>query len=376
MSEEDSQAGPSGVGAPPVEDAQSASLFEGGGNPLAELQTQLLELSRKHDAVMSSIASMGNPQPRSVVYIPREKVIVPFSGEPGKDAYLVDEFIEEVERAMKNRGLPGEDQIDYILSLLKGPALEEVKLRMGGQARQPREVYSYLRDAFREKRSTPQLLHAFYARRQLEGEDLRNYSHALSQLLGSALQQSPNAVHDTQLALRDQFIEGVRDPTLRRELRRLTREKPESSLLDVREEALMWTMEDRPRSANVARNRNIVTDRPDENLEKTDSAKNDMSDLALTLQEVMKVIAQQGKAIGELTNAVRELTVRPAGPEDSRGVRTKPKPRYATDGQPICLRCEGVGHMARNCNATRNPRSPSADAPSLAVQGNGNPPLR
>ncbi len=102
-------------------------------------------------------------------------------------------------------------------------------------------------------------MHAFYARRQLEGEDFRDFSHALSQLLNSALQQSHSAVSDPQLALRDQFLEGIRDTTLRRELRKLVREKPQSTLFDVREEAMMWFVEDRPRGVNVARTRNIMS---------------------------------------------------------------------------------------------------------------------
>lgn len=98
------------------------------------------------------------------------------------------------------------------------------------------------------------MLHAFYARRQLDVEDFRDFSHALSLLLNAALQQSPHIVPDAQLALRDQFIEGVRDSTLRRELRKLFRERPHATLFEVREEALMWFSEERPCAANVARN--------------------------------------------------------------------------------------------------------------------------
>lgn len=248
---------------------------------------------------------------------------------------------------------------------------------MGAQSKQPSDLFSYLREAFREKRTTPQLLHALYARRQLDGEDLRDFSHALSQLLNSALQQSPRAVADPPLALRDQFIEGVRDSTLRRELRRLIREKPESSLFDVRDEALMWTLEDRPRSTNVVRNRNLVCGGPDECSEKATPYSSAQTDLATTLQEVVKIITQQGKAIGELTNAVRELAGQTAGSESgSRGGRSKVKPKYTDDGQPICLRCEGVGHMARHCTVQHRPGSQPTTMTSPAVQGNGAPPLQ
>lgn len=110
----------------------AASASREGGNPLVQLQAQMMELSRKHDAVMTSIADLGNAQTRSIVYIPREKHIPPFSGEPGKDVHTVDEFIEEVEHVMRARGMRSEEQVDFVLSQLKGSALEEVKLCMGG----------------------------------------------------------------------------------------------------------------------------------------------------------------------------------------------------------------------------------------------------
>lgn len=300
---------------------------------------------------------------------------MPFSGDYVKDGQSVDEFIDEVERVIRVRGLNTDDQVDFILSHLRGSALDEVKLRMGGETKQPSDLFSYLRGAFREKRTTPQLLHAFYARRQLEGEDFRDFSHALSQLLNSALQQSHNAVSDPQLALRDQFIEGIRDTTLRRELRKLVRERPHSTLFDVREEAMMWVVEDRPRGANVARTRNIVSTCSGEMSEHSNSVSSAQSDITAALQEVVKIITQQGKAIGELTNAVRELTVQKAHSSGSQTGKPKVKPKYTDDGQPICLRCDGVGHVARQCPVPRSSKSQSSANTGSVEQGNGVPPL-
>lgn len=302
--------------------------------------------------------------------------MVPFSGEFSKDGQTVDEFIDEVERVIRVRGLNTNDQVDFILSHLRGSALDEVKLCMGGEAKQPQDLFSYLRGAFREKRTTPQLLHAFYARRQLEGEDFRDYSHALSQLLNSALQQSTNVVSDLQLTLRDQFIEGVRDATLRRELRKLVRDKPQSSLFDVPEEAMMWVVVDRPRGPNVARTRSMANTGSVEMLEQSNPASTAKGDMAVALQEVVKIISQQGKAIGELTNAVRELTMQKGSSYSSQGGKPKFKPKYTEDGQPICLKCEGVGHIARQCTSSRSSRDHTATTTGAMVQGNGVPPLR
>lgn len=162
-----------------VDDAGMAGHAEK-GNPVAQLQSQILELGRRHDQVMSALANMSNVSTRSYVYIPRERQIVPFSGDYVKDGQSVDEFIDEAKRIIRVRGLNADDQVDFILSHLRGSALDEVKLRMGNEARQPSDLFSYLRGAFREKQTTLQLLHAFYAHRQFEGEDFRDFSHALS----------------------------------------------------------------------------------------------------------------------------------------------------------------------------------------------------
>lgn len=365
------QAGPSHN----VDRAESVDYGDA-GNPVAQLQSQILELGQKHDQVLSALSNMSNANTRSYVYIPRERQIVPFSGDCCKDNQTVDEFIDEIERVIRVRGLNSEDQVDFILSHLRGSALDEIRLCMGGEIKQPQELFSYLRGAFREKRTTPQLLHAFYSRRQSDGEDFRDFSHALSQLLNAALQQSSHVVSDPQLALRDQFIEGVRDSTLRRELRRFVRERPHCTLFDIRDEAMMWCMEDKPRSANVARSRKIVGAGPVEMSEQDNSGGTVPTELAVTLQEVVKVITQQGKAIGELTSAVRELTMQKANVVPDKSTKPKFRPRYTDDGQPICLRCEGIGHLARNCTASHASKAASSSASMSAVPGNGVPPLQ
>lgn len=166
------------------------------------------------------------------------------------------------------------------------------------------------------------------------------------------------------------------DSTLRRELRRLVREKPDSSLLELREEAMLWTLDDRPHHINIARNRNLMSDKAEKAPEKPDRPNSVQNDLSVTLQEMAKIISQQGKAISELTNAVRDVTVKSASSRSgSRMDRPKAQPKYTGDGQPICLRCEGVGHMAKQCPATWKPAGQPHTTPSTSVQENRNAPL-
>lgn len=45
---------------------------------------------------MSALSNLINSSTRSYVYIPRERQIVPFSGDLAKDVQTIDECIDEV----------------------------------------------------------------------------------------------------------------------------------------------------------------------------------------------------------------------------------------------------------------------------------------
>lgn len=67
-----------------------------GINPVAQLQSHIFELGWRHDQVMSALSNLINSSTRSYVYIPRERQIVPFSGDLAKDVQTIDECIDEV----------------------------------------------------------------------------------------------------------------------------------------------------------------------------------------------------------------------------------------------------------------------------------------
>ncbi|XP_028290920.1 uncharacterized protein LOC114454569 [Gouania willdenowi] len=271
-----------------------------GLDAIEQLQGQLSELSEKHEKAMETIATLSH---RSYVYVPRERQIQPFSGDPIKDGRSVDEFIEEVERVIRARGQSSEDGVDFILSLLRGSALEEIRLCIDGEPTGPSELLIWLREAYTEKRSTAQLLQAFYGRQQHVGEDFQAYSHALSHVLRLALKQNPDAVADAKIAVRDQFIEGVRDSSLRRELRKMVRDNPQSTLFDVREEAIAWSFEDKPCNTKSAKSWKVVGDGVNRESQHPGHPQEKQS---TTLDDIVRVVAEQSKAIGELTVALKE----------------------------------------------------------------------
>lgn len=60
------------------------------------------------------------------------------------------------------------------------------------------------------------------------------------QLMDSILANDPGSVYNHAVVLRDQFIQHA---TLRRELKRLARERPHMSMWEIREEAIRWVQE-------------------------------------------------------------------------------------------------------------------------------------
>lgn len=102
---------------------------------------------------MAAIANLSREPTRSYIYVPRERHIQPFNGDFNKDGRDVDKFIEEVVRVIPARSQTTEDQLDFVLSLLKGAALEEVRMQMGNDPKHPCDIFEYLRAAFREKHS-------------------------------------------------------------------------------------------------------------------------------------------------------------------------------------------------------------------------------
>ncbi|KAL0161724.1 hypothetical protein M9458_045449, partial [Cirrhinus mrigala] len=207
---------------------------------------------------MDTIESLRGGLNKTYVYVPRERHISPFTGDIEKDGRAVDEFVEEVERALRARNLTPDDECDFVMSLLRGSALEEVRLRRDVDTDIATDVLAYLKESFTDRRSSAQLLQDFYSRKQKEGEDVRDFSHALAQALGRITKSAQEAVGNERIMLRDQFVEGIRDPALRRELRRYVREKPESSMVEVREEAYLWGWEEQSGRVRTPKSRSVT----------------------------------------------------------------------------------------------------------------------
>ena len=327
---------------------------------LQELREMMLQLRADNDRLLQErveaqrllgASSQGEPIPSTsarsfypdgdapvverLLYVPRERKCPKFRGRFGMG--LV-EWMEEVHAGMRVRQLSTVDQAYFIYDHLEGEAKEEIKFRPRRDREDPAMIVSILQELYGCAQSYVALQEQFFSRKQLDGESLLEYSHALFALMEKVVKNAPNTMPNSEILLRDQFIENVNDCTLRRELRQVVRRHPEYSLLDVRGEAIRWEREGRPNDmwargysrpcgnqCQVQRN-TLGRSSP--------SHGSEMAELRERMRQQQEQLNQLSQTVLALQNRRRQLPPHSNGPV-------------------ICRRCERPGHFARNCDNDR-----------------------
>lgn len=278
------------------------------------------------------------------VYVPRERKYPRFSG--SSECPSVEEWIEEVRRCLQVRHMSIGEQAHFVYDLLDGEAKLEVKLRPATDRAKPENIFSILTETFGCSHSYIDAQQKFFQCRQREGETLREFSHSLMSLMEIVQRKNKTAIARPDCVLRDQFAENVRDKMLRRELKQYIRLNPDSSFLDLRREAFRWA--DDGEGPRPVRARAFSCDAS--------------SGVAGAWQaEAQAVVAQPSNELTELKDCLRRQQAQldtilkhlSSGPGSSnlpnRQSNSQRRFRFDADGRPICLRCEQVGHMARDC---------------------------
>ena len=165
-----------------------------------------------------------SPRPHPTVSLPR------FFGRPESPGELtIDEWLSEFDVFVRQFGMPEGERALVSVDYLGGCAKEEVLCHPGEVRRDFGALVSLLRRMFGPCETVASLYAEFYSRMQSVhmGETLAEYSRALIRLHHRIEYVAPTVAERQTLAvlgevaLKHQFVVGVRDEWVRHELRRL-----------------------------------------------------------------------------------------------------------------------------------------------------------
>ncbi|KAJ8361970.1 hypothetical protein AAFF_G00409060 [Aldrovandia affinis] len=222
--------------------------------------TGLLEQAREDQRQALAMAKVVIEQKATApatVFIQRDRRCPDFSGSTSPGEVSVAEWIASMKAYFQVCKVPEEDQVEVLKQHLKGEAKFTVKLKLESGAKSADEIFLALKEVYGDKTPIGVRLREFYDRRQAAGEKVRAYAYDLQDKLNQLKAQDSTRVPDIDVMLKEQFVIGLRDDTLRREMKKEVKEKPTQTFSALMQAAIDWCEEEEisqdPSSKNQAR---------------------------------------------------------------------------------------------------------------------------
>lgn len=304
-----------------------------------------------------------DPQSRSerFVYIQRERKCPHFSGSKSKADILIYDWIENFESCVRDRNMSAREKALFLYDHLEGEAKAEIRFRPLAERENPDTILKILKEVYGSSSSFVSLQRQFFDRKQKDGESLKEFSHSLWALIEEIKRAYPNRLIDPDILVRDQFVEHVRDVSLRRELKSIVRQNPAVDFIALRHEAIRW-MEEGERSSGQNR-AGLYHCGVDINVEGVCHAVGagkgtEVSVLQEQLNQQQLQINKILQSLSKIESVLSQSTARPHNPNF----------QFTPEGQPICLRCRKPGHVLRQCR--QGPRPRTASLPNVQSEEN------
>ena len=250
------------------------------------------------------------------------------------------EWFEEFDELTAQFNLSSTEKARLLLDHLAGAAREEVMCLQDDKRHDFDEVVSTLKLCFGYQETTQTLSSKFHNRQQQEGESLCDFSRALlrtyCRMMKSAGKEDQAAL--TQLkdhALCDQFVNGARDASVRRELRRIQLDHGKSGFNVVRSEALRLFQE-APISHLKPKVREVETEFAQTALATAKPEQNVLKELLEQQRTILSEVEKLKTDMTSLSKTVRRLTT---------------GKRKAIE-EVECYKCHKMGHYMKDCQQT------------------------
>ena len=288
-----------------------------------------------------------------------------FMGHPmtAGDPTLV-EWLDQFDMYVRQAEVSDVDKAVVMFDHLGGCAREEVLCHPDAVRNDYGALVALLKLHFAPHETVHLLSAEFCARVQLPGETLAEYSRVLMGLRNRMEKAAATDVEGHALALlRDtalkyQFIEGVQEQSVRRELRRIAFHSADSPFHHMRNEALyLFDNEEQPGALQGG------------DLSPVNSMLLEVAQMQQELQkQVVELASQQCQAAGQMQVVIDQLPSLAGQPQLAVQARpassTRPNPR---DGS--CFYCREHGHFVRECPNRRTPSVPLSRRGSSCFHG-------
>ena len=213
---------------------------------------------------------------------------------------------------------------------LKGEAKLTVRFLLGEENTDVTRVFDVLGKTYGDKVPVGTRLREFYDRKQGPGEKIRAYAYDLQEKLCRLKRRDPGRVQDPDKMLKEQFVLGLRDDFLRREMKRQEKAQPALAFLDLMHSAITWSEEEEA-PAGAARG-------PVRGAVHATTAEEASSPLTISsLHEAIQSLAARQEELFKVVHG-RGQTAMPARP-----------PLRDREGRLICYTCNQPGHTSRTC---------------------------
>jgi len=287
---------------------------------LAEVKRAQEELKKELDEARLQLRvaqeverKMAAQSAKPVTVMPMQRRLERFKGHPDKlSDPTVQEWVADARAVLATYQGEKKDKASFLLQHLAGNARVEIRARPAVED-DPERILDIIERTFGDGDGDdlPKLQEKFYTFRQESSMDLLACSLELVQLHDKIVKKEPSLKASKEATLKGRLAEAVRDEGLRRELRRLNTESPDSTFFDLRDRAVRWLG---PGKANQK-----VT----------------AQELASNAS-LMKMLEDQQKQIAELKEALKGSG------------RTTPRRLDLT--RVTCWRCHEQGHFKRDCS--------------------------
>ena len=131
------------------------------------------------------------------------------------------------------------EKVDFILDHLTDNPKRELRFQIDRTKASSQEVFKVLQEIYGSKKTFLQLQQEFFTSQQGDNT-IETFAHLLMEQF-LQLQKKDIAVYkDTDAILKERFAEGLREVSLKREMRRLNREQPSLKFHELRDLAKTW----------------------------------------------------------------------------------------------------------------------------------------